>query len=207
MLHVVQRMHRVLPVALMALAGCVSAYTPPRPDEPHAVAKIRVAYHASAGTGLHQVVTVDGHPVEVAEPVPGTDGTATSATLVRPVDTTWEISSEFFHLEMRQVMETYYTTEYYSCMQGFGQHAHMGSCSRQVSHQRWVSRSVPVTDMACTTGVRQIPRVGAVYLLQYDFYGQDRCTLACLEQIPTGPQTFRMAPCGGPPAVTSGGHR
>lgn len=44
--------------------GCVPQYRPPTLSEPHAVVKVRVAYHSWPGPQVDQVTLVDGHAVQ-----------------------------------------------------------------------------------------------------------------------------------------------
>src|SRR5512136_1127509 len=50
-------------LAAWMLSACVPVpeYRPPNYNEPHAVVKVRLTYHAWSGPEIEQLVTVDGH--------------------------------------------------------------------------------------------------------------------------------------------------
>jgi hypothetical protein len=75
-----------------------------------------------------------------------------------------------------------------------------GVCTTPVTETQTVWVSEDFTDAACARAIEQAPQDGAVYLLQFDFYAADRCTLACFRQWPQADGSFQNGPCEAPPA-------
>lgn len=176
-------------------------------DQPHAVIKLRRSYDQVAGARLHESVDIEGHAALRQTEISGVAATArTDAILAHPVPGTFEVSSNFYHIEQRLVTESYtvpqhhYHTESYSC--GFGQYPR--TCSRSVSsttydtRYRTVVRSVEVSDGYCARALRFWPRDGRAYLLQYTYSSHGVCSLSCFEQLPREGGEFQNRPC--PPA-------
>lgn len=205
-----------LPVTLaprlaISLAVCVSAcvprYEPPRSDQPHAVVKLRRSYDQVAGARLEESADIDGHAALRQGLIAGVAATPrTDAVLVHPVPGTFQVSSNFFHIEQRLVTESYtvpqyhYRTESYSC--GSGQFPR--TCTRSVTtttydtRYRTVLRSVPVSDGSCSRALRFWPRDGRAYLVQYTYSAPSVCSLSCFEQLPRADGEFENRAC--PPA-------
>lgn len=199
---------RRLAVALLVLpCGCIPRYEPPRLDQPHAVIKLRRTYDQVAGARLEERVDIDEHAALRQGENAGVAATPrTDALLAHPEPSTFQVSSNFFHLEQRLVTESYtvpqyhYRTESYSC--GYGQFPR--TCTRSVStttyetRYRTVMRTVPVSDGACTSALRFWPRDGGAYLVQYTYRAPGVCSLSCFEQRPRGEGEFENRAC--PPA-------
>jgi hypothetical protein len=185
-------------------SGCVPAYHPPMPEEPHAIVKLRRTYEVGRGTTLREQLLVDGHSAYDGMSAAVLAGTAhTDSILVWPVQAGYAFRSSFFHTEMQQVNETYYEqvssfeSESYSC----GSSGSYQTCTRMVTRehmeprQRWVTREVDVSDGQCETGMRFSAMVNHVYLLQYTYQDAGACSLACFEQVPQSDGTFENRPC------------
>ena len=178
------------------IAGCVPQYRPPTLSEPHAVVKVRVAYHDWPGPQVEQMTLVDGHAVQdLPAPPQGGEGVVTRAVLVRPGATAWTIKTAFFHTNTVTRTETYNTTQSYPCGRS--------TCSRSTPHTRTVNQVVRVNDAVCETGMRQSTSVGAMYILQYDFFADQRCQLHCFEQVPQADGSVGNVPCREAPAATA----
>jgi hypothetical protein len=54
---------------------------------------------------------------------------------------------------------------------------------------------ITIVDATCKRALDQAARPDGVYLLQYDFYASERCTLACFRQWPQPDGSFRNAAC------------
>lgn len=202
---------RALLSSLM-LVGCIHAYKPPTADQPHAVVKLRRSYEAVAGTALSEAVDIDDHDA-LRETVASRVASAprTDAILVHPAPQTFEMRSEFFHTEMRQVHEsyqephTYYETESYDCSSGFGTSKSYRTCTRSVSRTRyetrwhWVTRTVHVADGNCASALRFSPQSQHAYLLQYTYSAPGVCSLTCFEQIGAADGSFRNQGCPAAP--------
>lgn len=194
--------------AAVGAAGCVPTYRPPRMDQPHALIKLRRAYESVAGVRLAERVLVDGHSALAKGEIAQVARTArTDAFLAHPIPSNFEVSSNFFHYEIRTVQESYqvphtsYSMESYSC--GFGTSVH--TCTRSVSHTtyttsyRMVTRQVEVSDGACGRELRFAPQDGKSYLLQYTYHAPDVCSLSCFEQVPRGAGEFENRACPAAP--------
>jgi hypothetical protein len=131
--------------------------------------------------------------------------------LAHPTPQTFEVRSEFFHTETRQVHEsyqephTYYESESYDCSSGFGTNKSYRTCTRSVSRTRyetrwrWVTRAVQVTDGSCASALRFAPQNQHVYLLQYTYSAPGVCALTCFEQIGAADGSFRNQGCPAAP--------
>jgi len=197
------RMALSLSFAVTALtlgAGCVPEYHPPTPEEPHAIVKIRRTYDAGGGTSLHERLLVDDHSAYDNTVPAAVAATAhIDSTLVWPTQAQYAFTSAFFHVEVRQVFETYYEqvssqeSESYSCGTSM--------CSRMVTRyhseprQRWVTKPVEVSDGSCNASTRFSAMTNHVYLLQYSYQDANTCTLSCFEQVPQSDGTFENRPC------------
>ncbi|HJL16697.1 MAG TPA: hypothetical protein RMH99_13625 [Sandaracinaceae bacterium LLY-WYZ-13_1] len=184
-------------VLAFALVGCAPApYVPPGPDEPHARVTVRVVHHVREGPHLHHRTALDGHevPIERPDEVVGTPMVHT--VRVRPGLARWRAGSRFYHTEQRT--ETVYETERYACGTeqagyGSGSYTRTRYCSRQVSRQR--TRTITVTDGACSREIRHRPIVGQQYVLRFDYHEHGRCELRCLRQLPQPGGRFHLEPC------------
>jgi len=199
-------------VAALLLVGCVPPYKPPTADQPHAVLKLRRSYEEIAGAALSESVNIDDHYAlreTVASRLASTP--RTDAMLAHPAPQTFEVRSEFFHTESRQVHEsyqephTYYDTESYDCSSGFGTNKSYRTCTRSVSRTRyetrwrWVTKTVQVSDGACGSALRFSPQNQHVYLLQYTYSAPNVCSLACFEQVGAEDGSFRNQACPAAP--------
>ena len=88
--------------------------------------------------------------------------------------------------------ESYTTTQSYPCGRNV--------CSRSTPQTRTVTRVVRVNDAVCEIGMRQSTSVGAMYILQYDFFAHERCQLHCFEQVPQADGSIGNVPCQEAPA-------
>ena len=186
-----------LAVAAIAAAGCVRRYQEPLPTEPHALVKFRILHHARFGDSLDEALRLDGYDVAIPPGVP--TEARLRAVRVRPVASRYRFVVDYFHTELRQRMEV--RTESYSC--GYGTNAR--TCTRTVT--RMVTDRVHVTDAACESTVPHVPIAGAIYLVQFDFYGHGSCAARCFRQLDGPGGEFELLPCGPgePPAVATSG--
>jgi hypothetical protein len=178
-------------LAASGAAGCYRPYVLPRPDEPHAMVKVRVAYHSRPGPSLSQLVLINGEAVDIPTPPTGPPGEITRAIPVRPLATRWDVRSTFSHTVTVPEIRHETRTESYSCGSG----RTYRTCTRSVSYTRTVMVTRTIVDGHCEQVAGQGPQVGGVYLLQYDFYAHGRCTLACFRQLPNPDGTFQQTPC------------
>ena len=65
-----------------------------------------------------------------------------------------------------------------------------------------VTQTDHVTDASCETRLSHLPVSGGVYLVQYDFYGDQACSVSCFRQLDRPGGEFQLVPCGaGEPPV------
>ncbi len=165
--------------------------------------KLRVNYHSQPGPQMTERITLDGHEIRV--PYPEARGaTRTTAVRVRPKTGAWQLGSTFFHTITRRVPQTYTETERYPCgtqRSGFGNSTYTTTryCTRTHLRTRYVTRTEQEVDGRCSVGFSLNPRVGAMYLLQYDFYAHGQCAARCFEQRPHPDGTFALTPCPNAP--------
>ncbi|MDX2020037.1 MAG: hypothetical protein SF187_07330 [Deltaproteobacteria bacterium] len=214
--------------SLLLIASCVpAAYTIPRPDQPHAIVKMRRVYHGASGETLSETAGIDGHPL-FAQARPSSQAAPDTAVMrVHPVAADWQWSSVFWHVEMRWVQEAYtvytsrlvsetnYRSESYSCGSYSSRGYASSTCYRSVpyttmvtkqvpeTHYRTVQRPVSVTDADCPRAFSFHPTVNAVYLLEYSYMGPGVCSIACLIQSSDSVGEAQNHPCSpaefGPP--------
>ncbi len=193
----------------MLLAACrPPAYVQPRPDEPHAILKIRHVVHAKrgpfygAGTMLGEF-SIDERTLETQ------DTSGTFHVRVRPEVAQFQVHGHSYHYEMQRQMRTRQVPEYYSCPQqqctgGYGTsrscYTSYRQCTRYRSETYYQNVQVQVTDDACGRAFQLAPVAGHMYLVQFDYYSDGECAVRCMEQLPGGSGEFQLAPCPVPPA-------
>jgi hypothetical protein len=190
------------------LAGCVSPYLPPTAEQPHATLKVRRVYEKTAGTRLHEMWSVKGHPaLEKVAPVELAGAPRADGFLVYPTPARIDAKSAFDHTEVQTVQEpyteevSYYETESYSC----GSSDSYSTCTRGVTRYRsetkyrWVTKSVDVIDSECSRSFYIAPATGHVYLVDFTYRDSGACSAKCIEQISAGAEgTFDSRPCPTP---------
>ena len=201
---------RTLALAVWALAGsgCVKAYQAPTADQPHAVVKIRRAYHVSAGTNLQEYANIGEFRALAEQRAASQSEARTTALLVHPGPARWKVGSEFSHTELRMVREQYsqqvpyHATETYSCGTGTSHRMCTRSVTRYRTETKWrtVQKQVKVSDGACHGAAAHQARQGSVYLLQYSYSGPKVCSLQCMEQRPVDGEQFQSVACEPAPA-------
>lgn len=187
----------------LVLSGCVRRFEEARRDEPHAVVKVRVVHHATPGPLLAEGVRWNEYAVAVPGARHAGSHGALRALRVRPEPSRWAFDTTYYHELRRMEYRTDFRTEQYPCgsdTSGYGVRTRY--CSRQVPYQRLVTVVDRIVDGACSGAVVHRPIAGAMYVVQYDYFGADRCTVQCLRQVGATDGTFRFLPCGAgePPA-------
>jgi hypothetical protein len=185
-------------------SACVPKFVQPEVTQPHALVKVRIAYHVQSGPYLAQSVKIG----EFAAPVEPPAGNVTTpyirAVRVPPEPTTWQVESQFFHLVTETERVPVQVSESYSCgtdtsHSGSGSSARSTTqtktCTRTRTEYRMQTQTRQVVDALCKASVTHAPQAAEAYLLQYDFYGSDQCTLRCYRQAPTGAGKFALTPC------------
>ena len=196
----------LIPAAsLAALAvGCrPPAYVQPEADEPHAVLKIRHVVHAKRGPGYASITRLGEFSIDERALDPELAEGATVHLRVRPEAAELGVSGASFHTEMRSVQKWRSVSESYSCPQQQCSYGPRGStcqtvyntCTRTRQESYYVTEAVRVTDDECGRTTSFSPRVGANYLLQFDYLGEGDCKLACFEQRPRPDGQFQLVPC------------
>jgi len=163
-------------------------YQAPAQSEPHALVRLRLAYHDWPGPELEQVVDIDGRALrDIPQPARRGDGVATRTALVRPGPVAWTIQTTFFHNDVSSHAETYDTTEPAPCG--------TTTCMQTRPHTRLVNKVDRVNDAGCSQGTRFQAKAGETYHLQYDFSADQKCTLVCSRQVHQGKGPSATAPC------------
>jgi hypothetical protein len=179
----------------LAAVGCYAPYRPPSLAEPHATVKVHIAYHSRPGPDLGQVVLLNGERVAVPNPPEVGWGQTALVVPVRPSGTSWQVKAGFSHTETAPQTQTVTTMQTVACSDPEA----TGVCSVPVTETQTVMVSSDVSDGMCARALAQAPQADGVYLLQFDFYGPGRCTLACFRQWPQADGSFRNGPCEAPP--------
>jgi hypothetical protein len=181
----------LMAASLAAVAACYHPYRMPSPSEPHAMVKVRLVYHSRPGPGLAQHVLINGEQMDIPTPPPVGNGEISRAIPVRLEGLRWDVRSTFFHTVMVPQVQTYTTTSSYPCG--------TSTCVRSTTQTRTVMVATQVPDATCERAAGLGPQLDAVYLLNFDFYEDQHCTLACFRQLPAPDGTFQNAPCEPPP--------
>jgi hypothetical protein len=166
-------------LALIAcgLSSCIPEYRPPSLSEPHAVVKVRLAYHAWSGPELEQVVLIGAYGVkEIPTPVQGGEGVVARPVLVRPGAVPWTVRTAFFHISTTTRTEVYQTGE-------------------SVPQTRTVTETFRENDAVCERAIRHLAVQNGIYILQYDFFADQRCSLHCFRQVQQPDGTLGNVPC------------
>lgn len=185
-------------------AGCrPAAYVQPEEAAPHAILKVRHVVHQKGGREYGSTIRIGEYSVDERTLDPGQEESATVHLRVRPEVASFAIRGASFHRELRTVQRTRSVREPYTCYQQKCSYAPKGTKCEQVTATCYRSREehysatelVTVTDDACGRETSFRPAVGGVYLLQFDYLGQNECTLGCLRQEPRRDGEFDMVPC------------
>jgi hypothetical protein len=180
------------------LAACapLSEYRPPNTNEPHALVKVRIEYHAWSGPELEQLVTVDGHDVrEIPPPAQKGARVATRQVLVRPGSVALTIQTTFFHNDVTTHAETFGTMEASPCGSS--------TCMQSTPRAQAVNKIERVDDATCTQGMKLLAAAGESYLLEYEYSADQKCSLHCYRQVQKRGGALTNAPCAGPADTSS----
>jgi hypothetical protein len=193
--------------------GCLSGvasrsrFVPPPSSQPHAILKIRLNFHSSAGPRLDQSVFINGGLLRFAE-IANVEDVIHTYTVRIPLDRlVLDVSSRFFHTESYRARQAYWEQVPYQSREsyGCGSFDWRKTCYRTVTRYRSVTRYHTVTryravdDAHCQRALALVPEQGASYVLDYDFYEDQRCSLRCSQRVTEGPPgTFRSVPCPAP---------
>ena len=72
-------------------SGCVRQYEPPRPDQPHAIVKVRRTYDRASGPNLRETIDI-GEFRAFEHSGAALDAPSTDAILVHPGPASWTIA-------------------------------------------------------------------------------------------------------------------
>lgn len=180
----------LLTAGALASVGCVRRYSQPSPEEPHADVQIRVVHHATLGTNVDEIVTINGEAVTLGE---GGGGVRQGTMRVRPEGLQYGFETEFYHFITTQEWRTVYDTQRYQC--GYNRSGPV-YCTRQVPRQQLVTVTNRVSDGGCGAALDQVPYAGAVYLVQYEFAGVGQCQATCQRLVQDASGQMQATQCG-----------
>ncbi len=187
------------PVALalvLGAGGCVRSYREPSLSEPHAVAKIRVIYHGGPNTMLTEDFRLNNRELPWPSERGHLDVAQTEAVRVRAEPSLWSFGSTFWHGVTLTELRPETIVEEYPCgSQTIGASTQTTYCTRYHTEYRTMTINDTVIDSRCLAQLRQFPQNGAFYVIQYDVYGGDRCTVRCYEQHPRPSGGFDLTTC------------
>lgn len=200
----VSPMRQILSAALIlvSVAACTPpAYRQPAASERHAIVKIRSTIHRRYRTNLSHSIHLNEWSIDPR--IYGTEQGADATTMhirVRPESIWWHVRTVFSHQISQRVTRPHTVSERYACgsyTSGTGAYRSTQTryCYRTRTENRTETRYQTVIDADCQGKTFMNPRAGAVYLVQYDFYGHNDCRLACFEQLPLPDGRFELAPC------------
>lgn len=198
---------------LLIEAGCMPPrYVEPGPNEPHAILKVRQVVHQIRGERYASDVML-GKYLIASHGLDANFGEASTFHVrIRPKNSKLSVSGESYHYETRTVTKSRNVQESYSCSQyscsGYGSSRHCGTtystCYRSKTEYYTTTEEVKVVDDSCSGDVSLLPRKDGVYLLQFNYLGENECTLKCFEQTPSPSGEngeFDLAPCPPPEQV------
>ena len=175
-------------LAAWILSACVPDYRPPNFNEPHALVKVRLAYHAWPGSELEQLVSIDGNDVrEIPPPEQHGVAVATRPVLVRPGSAVWTFRTTFFHNDVTSHAETYESKEDVPC--------DSTTCVQSTPHTRQVNRVERVDDATCAQSTKLLAVSGETYTLEYEYLANQQCTLHCHRQVHRPGGAAASTPC------------
>ena len=148
-------------------------YPQPTLDQPNALVKLRMINHSSPDIHFSQFITASKHDKQYRIPI-GPEDTIVAIRAIPDDEQAWAFRSRFSH------------TEYYTATESYTYACGGGKTYQTCTSTRTVTRSREVTTAQCeqTASYRFSPN--EVYLLQYDFYDNDQCSLVCLVQRASG---------------------
>jgi hypothetical protein len=202
-------MPRLLPLlTVVALACGPRPYVQPRPDEPHAILKIRHVVHARGGPIYATRTMLGDNAIDERALQPEQRGADIVHLRVRPEQAVMLIQGRSYHHEQRQVQRSRQVPETYSCPQqdctpSYSPGGYSSStcrtvyrtCTRYRTEYYWVTETVEVNDDQCARRFALAPQQGHVYLVQFNYIGANECTAQCFEQLPSATGAFELAPC------------
>ena len=199
----------LLTLAALAVSCRPPAYRPPAPDEPHVVLKVRHVVHRHRGPQYESVVRLGEWAID-ERTVPTTNESGAFHLRIRPERAALRIGGASYHYERRPVTRYRSEQETYSCSEyqctGFGTSRQCGTrmttCTRTRQRAYTVWEDTQVIDDSCGASLWIDPRPGATYLVQFDYVGENECSIHCFEQRSTLNGEFRMLPCS---QVSAGG--
>jgi hypothetical protein len=185
-------------VPALILAGMVActppAYVQPKPSEPHAIVKIRSTIHHRYRSNLSQELFLGEWSIDprVYGATQGADAD-TVHVRVRPEPSWFTARTVFSHMAWRTVTRPHTVTESVPC--GTSATGTPQTCTRSRTEHRTETEHYTVVDASCEDSTFLRPNAGAVYLIQYDFYGNADCRTTCFEQLPTPDGRFQLVGC------------
>jgi hypothetical protein len=190
---------------LIMSAACSysSQFQEPEIDEPHATAEVRIIHHTAPGPMRRNRVILGGNAVPLSQECATATVDAPCARPLRlsPGPSMWRFATDYFHLETRTRTVPHTVTETYSCgtiTVGVypNQTTQPQTCTRSRTEYRTETYSVRIPDGRCYTEVSHDARLGASYLIYYEFYASEHCSVRCFRRHREQDGTMRMVPCG-----------
>lgn len=204
-------------ILLLASACRPPAYVQPTELEPHAILKVRHVVHQRRGPQYDSTIRLGRWSIDerTLDTAPGSEGIV--HVRVRPEAAPLRVGGVSYHYEQRMVTRYRTVNENYTCYRytcsGYGSSQRCGNQSSTCTRSRRESyqqlETVRVIDDQCAADSYLTPHVGGVYLVQFDYLGENQCNIQCFEQLPSADGQFTLQPCPPPPApaATSGGRR
>lgn len=185
--------------------GCVllPQFTEPAVDEPHATVEIRIIHHTAPGPMRRNSVLLAEHGVPLSQQCATATVEAPCARSLRlaPGATQWGFATDYFHLVTRTRTVPYTVSETYSCgTQTVGvypnQTTQTRTCTRSRTEYRTETYTERISDGRCNTRLSHESRLGASYLIYYEFFASEHCNARCFRRHQEPGGTLRMVPCG-----------
>lgn len=200
-----RRAHPLCIVSLAMVVGCGHAaqFREPSLDEPHATAEIRIIHHTAPGPMRRNNVILGEQRVPLLQQcaTATVDAPCSRPLRLTPGSTMWGFATDYFHLETRTRTVPYTVSETYSCgTQTVGVYPNQTTtpqtCTRSRTEYRTETYSVRIPDGRCHTQLSHEARLGASYLIYYEFFASERCSARCFRRHREPGGTVRMVPCG-----------
>jgi hypothetical protein len=189
-------MRTFLPAWILAsmIACTAPVYVQPRASDPHAIVKLRSTFHHMYRSSLSQEIFLDEWAID-PRLYGDTQGrnADTVHIRIRPEPSWFTVRTVFSYLAARRVAKLHTVIEPVTC--GSPSTGMPETCTRARTELRNETEYYTVIDASCEDRTFLRPNAGAVYLLQYDFYGNTDCRLTCFEQLPVPDGRFQLVPC------------
>lgn len=161
---------------LLLTSACAPKFQSPPPTAPHAVVDFQAIYHVKSAARLTQTVSVDGKALDVHSPNRVSNVVTEKGIRVNPTYTRWRVLSQLTHAEITRERGPAQVRDSAACQNG------LPTCQEVRTEEREQWASEHVIDARCGADLNYSFQQGHSYLVQFDFHGDERCSLKVVER-------------------------